>query len=206
MSTMTLALQTVPVEDAVYIPDTFLRTSVSRYHKMIEAGIITPEDDVELLEGWVIHKMGKNRAHTKANHLVRKALERIVTGDFYIEAQEPVTLLDSEPEPDVMVVRGDLFDYDNQPQAADVPLLVEISDATLLRDQGWKRRIYARSGILVYWIVNLQASQIEVHSNPTGNVTHPDYLQRQTYHFGDDVPVVIDGVTVGSLTVSDLLP
>ena len=74
------------------------------------------------------------------------------------------------PEPDVMVVRGDLRQYrERLPRAEDVGLIVEVADATLYRDQEFKTTIYAQAGIPVYWLVNLIDNRIEVYSEPAGS-------------------------------------
>lgn len=118
-----------------------------------------------------------------------------------------MTTRDSEPEPDVYVVRGELGDYDNRhPGPADTPLVVEVADSTLARDRGLKQRIYARAGVPVYWIVNLVERAIEVHAKPASTAKSPKYRQRQVFAANDDVPVVLDGELVGTLRVADILP
>jgi Uma2 family endonuclease len=76
----------------------------------------------------------------------------------------------------------------------------------LARDRGWKKRIYARAKIPVYWIVNLVDMQIEVHADPTGPAEVPDYRQRDVYIPGDSVPVILDGQEIGKVEVTALLP
>lgn len=203
---MTMVAPKLLAEETTYIPETFFRMSVERYHRMIAAGIFTEDDDVELLEGWIVTKIAKNRSHTKATNLVRRGLEGLITAVYYIDAQEPITLTDSEPEPDIIVVRGTLFDYDQHPGAKDVALVVEVSDATLRRDQNWKKQLYARDGIPVYWVVNLPDEQIEVYTDPTGDAASPNYRQLRTYAPHEELPVMLDGQTIGYLPVKSLLP
>ena len=83
------------------------RLSVDKYHAMIEAGIILADDPVELLDGWLVLKMTKNPPHSLAMGLIRQALERLIPAGWYVESQDAITLEDSEPEPDVFLVRGD---------------------------------------------------------------------------------------------------
>ncbi len=72
-----------------------------------------------------------------------------------------------EPEPDIAIIRGSDADYRGRlPTAADVALLVEVSESTLRQDRGQKRTAYARAGIPVYWIVNLVDRQVEVYTRP----------------------------------------
>jgi Uma2 family endonuclease len=118
-----------------------------------------------------------------------------------------VTTRDSEPEPDVSVVRGRRRDYaDRHPGPEDVALLVEVADTSLERDRGWKKRIYAAAGIPCYWIVNLIDGQVEVHAQPSGPGEQADYAAHQVYRRGDRIPVVLDGAEAGTIAVDDLLP
>lgn len=179
------------------------RISVATYHQMIDAGMLTDDDPVELLEGILVTKMPKTPPHSLATQLTRDALARVVLPGWCVNAQEPITLADSEPEPDVAVVRGRYRDYANHhPGAQDTALIVEVADATLRRDRGLKKRTYAAAGIPIYWIVNLAKQQIEVYADPSGT----DYLQQQDYDRAAEAPVVIDGKEIGRLAVKEILP
>lgn len=183
------------------------RLTVNQYHDMIHTGILTEDDPVELLEGWLISKMPKNPPHRATTRLVREALAPIVPAGWYVDAQEPITLEDSEPEPDVMIVRGQTRDYlDRHPGAPDLALVIEVADLTLRRDRTSKKRLYARAGIPVYWVVNLPDKRVEVYSDPSGPAERPDYRQQQNYSSSDMIALVIEGVEIGRLAVSELLP
>jgi Uma2 family endonuclease len=187
--------------------DPIWRLSVDQYHEMIRTGILTADDPVELLEGWLVTKMPKNPPHRVATRLIRKALEGVVPAGWYVDAQEPITTADSEPEPDAMVVRGDTRQYlDRHPGPRDLALVVEVADATLQRDRTSKKRLYAAAAIAVYWIVNLPERHFEVYTDPSGPAIQPDYRHRQDYGPEDAVPLVIDGREVGRLAVRELLP
>ncbi len=95
---------------------------------------------------------------------------------------------------------------ERHPGPQDLALVVEVSESTLGRDRGLKKRVYAGAGIIVYWIVNLVDHQIEVYTDPTGPAEEPDYRRRQDYGPADELPVVIAGTEVGRLVVKDLLP
>ncbi len=183
------------------------RLTVEQYHQMIRSGILDSDDAIELLEGWLIQKMPKNPQHRAATKLTRNALEAIAPDGWYVDSQEPITLDDSEPEPDIVVVRGDTRDYlDRHPGARDLSLVVEVADSTLERDRTLKQRLYGRAGIPVYWIVNLVERQLEVYSQPVELPSGPLYQQRQYYSLSDAVEVAIGDRTVGSLRVRDLFP
>lgn len=185
----------------------FRRFTVEEYHAMARAGILTEDDAVELLEGWLVHKMTKNPPHTATTRYTRAALEKCLPPGYFVDSQEPITLSDSEPEPDVFIVRGALADYTRtHPHVQDVVLVVEVADSSLEQDRGTKKRIYARDGVAIYWIANLVDGQIEVYTQPSGPVRLPDYGSKAVYHAEDFVPVVIDENPIGLIKVADLLP
>jgi Uma2 family endonuclease len=188
--------------------DEFLfRLGVGQYHDMVRQGILAEDDPVELLEGFLVVKMSKNPPHTKSTGRVQSRLNALLPVGFYTRAQEPVTLADGEPEPDVAVVRGDDDRYtDRHPGPAETPLVVEVADVSLSRDRTLKLRGYARAGIAVYWIVNLVGRQVEVYAEPAASAEPPAYARSAVYAAGDAVPVVLDGREVGRVAVNDLLP
>ena len=190
------------------------RLSVEQYHQMIRLGILSDDDPVELLDGWLVYKMPKNPPHRATTKLTRNALEAVIPEGWYVDTQEPITLADSEPEPDVVVVRGNTRDYlDRHPGAADIALIIEVADSTLdrecpgdtLRERISKQRLYARAGIPIYWIINLPEKQIEVYTEPVV-AEESIYQRRQDYQLSDEVPVAIAGQIVSRLSVLDLLP
>lgn len=194
-------------EIAGHPDDLFLRRlTVEQYHRMIDAAILGEDEQVELVEGWLIAKMPKNPPHSKSTGRVQRQLDHLLPPGYFTRVQEPVTLADGEPEPDVSVVRGNDDQYtDRHPSASDTPLVVEVADSSLTRDRTIKLRSYARAGIAVYWIVNLIDRVIEVYSRPTVNGDAADYAQRDVYAEDQSVPVVLDGTIVGSVRVVDLL-
>jgi Uma2 family endonuclease len=181
--------------------------SVGQYRQMVRNGILTDDDPVELLEGLLIPKMPKNPPHRLANELARDALARLVPAGWHINMQEPITTADSEPEPDLAIVRGERRQYgDRHPGAAEIAVVIEVADATLLRDRKLKKRLYARAGIPVYWIINLPENQIEIYTLPSSGAEEPDYQWRQDYSSIDEAPLVIDGQEVGRLAALEVLP
>jgi Uma2 family endonuclease len=173
---------------------------------MIETGILNDEDKVELLEGYVVKKMPRNPPHDVAIQRLDKRLHRLAATGWEVRVQPAIQLDDSEPEPDVVVARGDDFTFAaRHPAATEIGLTIEVSDSTLARNRQDKGRIYARAGIPLYWIVNLPDRQIEVYSLPLAAGPVPGYGQRQDYRCGDLVPVVLDGLLVGHIAVSEIL-
>lgn len=181
--------------------------TVEQYHAMARAGILEEGVPIELLEGYLVEKMTKHPPHRVATQLAELALRQVIPANYHTAMQEPVTLEDSEPEPDVSVVQGTFRDFsERHPSAHEVPLVVEIADATLERDRYSKRRIYARAGIPCFWIVNLNDRIVEVYSEPSGQTSHPFYFNQRSFGENDSVPVEIHGRHVGSIPVKSILP
>lgn len=187
--------------------DPIWQLSVDQYHQMIQTGILTDDDPVELLAGWLVTKMPKNPPHRLTTQLTREALSALVPSGYYVDDQEPLTTDESEPEPDVMIVRGQRREYrDRHPGPHEVAIVIEVSDTTLQRDRTLKKQIYARGGIPVYWIINLPERQIECYTLPSGATEQADYQQRRDYIPTDRIPVLVDEQTAGELVVAELLP
>ncbi|NJL09574.1 MAG: Uma2 family endonuclease [Calothrix sp. SM1_7_51] len=94
--------------------------------------------------------------------------ERLISNNAVVRCQEPIILpADSEPEPDVVIARGEPDDYlSNHPYPKDILLVIEVSNSTLDYDQTEKLSLYAEDQIQHYWIFNLVANQLERYSQP----------------------------------------
>ena len=181
--------------------------TVEQYHAAVRAGVFTEDDPIELLEGVLVQKMPKNPPHVLALAKLQRALAKQLAEAWSLRAQEPVTLADGEPEPDLALVRGCAEDYaERHPGSEDVALVVEVAGSTLDRDRGIKLRSYARASLPVYWIVNLVDRCIEVYSAPVATASTPTYRTRATYGAGEVVDVVIDDVVRAQVRVDDVLP
>lgn len=205
---MTLAtLEPIVSLASAFPPEPVLSLSVAQYHEMVRAGVLEDGAPIELLEGWLVSKKPKAPPYSVSAGCVSDSLADLVGPGWHVQTQAPVTTDASEPEPDIAVVRGRRRDYaERHPAPQDVGLLVEVADASLARDRGWKKRIYAAAGIPIYWLVNLIDRQIEVFSLPSGPCAEPDFAERQVYLPGQQVPVLLDGQEVGRIAVEELLP
>ena len=85
-------------------------------------------------------------------------------------------------------------------------LVVEVSDASLARNQTFKKIIYAQAGIPCYWLVNLIEQRVEQYTDPTGLGENADYGQRRDYSPADEIPLLLDGHSFAMIPVRDLLP
>src|SRR5437899_1999814 len=132
---MTLALQP-PLPTFVPAPSELKRFTVEEYHRMIDAGAFDIDQELELLEGWLVYKMGHNPPHDVVVKLVASALDAALPSGWHTRTQSAITTADSEPLPDVAVVQGEVRDYlVRHPHPPDIALLVEVSDTSLDRDR-----------------------------------------------------------------------
>jgi Uma2 family endonuclease len=164
---------------------------------------------VELLEGIIVDMIPILAPHSYSVERTRKHLDRMAPAGWIVRPQHPVNLAASEPQPDVAVVRGDDADFaQRHPQAAEIGLLVEVSDATLRRDRGAKCELYAAAGVPEYWIVNLVDRQVEVYNDPHSarGSTAARYRSRHIVRPGGAVPFRLDGKILGEIAVADVLP
>jgi Uma2 family endonuclease len=174
---------------------------------MIEAGVLTDDDPVELLEGILVFKMPKKPAHRLALRKISKAIEKLLPEGWFIQLQEPITLSDGEPEPDASIVRGADEDFAaRHPGPNDVALVIEVADTTLARDRGIKLRSYANAGIQMYWIVDLVGRCVEVYTSPNPNASTPAYAPPSRYDEKTSVPLMLEGKQVGEIAVFSILP
>ena len=131
--------------------------SVDEYHAMVEAGILTKHDRVELLDGEIIAMVPIGSGHASCVMRLSELLSEAVGKRAIVSVQSPVRLDEaSEPQPDLMLLkRRDDFYAAAHPTPADVLLLIEVSDTTVAFDKNVKLSLYARSMIPEVWIVNL---------------------------------------------------
>jgi len=179
----------------------------AEYDRMVEHGVLTSRDRVELLEGYVVSKTPGSPPHDFTVGATDELLGKMIPPEWALRCQLGTNLTDSRPEPDLAIVRGPRRSYATRhPGAADIGLVIEVSDSSLDRDQLDKTRIYARDRIPVYWVVNLVDRRVEVYTGPNGPGDDPRYHTLRVFPAGTAVPVELDGVTIGTVLVDDLLP
>ena len=137
------------------------RFSVEQYHRLGELGVLTPDDNVELLEGWIVEKMNQRPIHGFIVGLLAEIFQSALPGSHCLRCQLPLATERSEPEPDITIVRGSHTDFrDRHPLGTDCCLVVEVADTSLDRDRS-KAAIYREAGVPEYWIVNVADKRIE---------------------------------------------
>jgi Uma2 family endonuclease len=190
------------VSEALSWPSRPYRLSVAQYDELTRLGVLNKEDRVELIDGLLVEKMPKNERHLTTTWKIDRALGRALPDGWFSVTEWPIRLERSEPEPDVMILRGSIDEYSRRkPVPADVPLLVEVADSSLAEDRA-RCSLFAEAGVLVYWIANIPDRRIEVYSDPSGS----QYRSRLEYGPDAEIPLVIADQTVTRLPVRDLLP
>jgi hypothetical protein len=176
--------------------------SVAEYHKMIQTGILTPDSGVELLEGWIVNKMSQNSPHRNTVSRVVRRVSKVLPDNWHMDVQGPITLSDSEPEPDITLARGADDVYDKRHAGpADIGVLMEVGDSTVLNDRRYKGTLYARENIAAFWLINLVDRKVEVYTDPQAGQYHnkTEYLEIES------VPLILDGVKIAEFPVSELI-
>jgi Uma2 family endonuclease len=139
--------------------------------KPLEASGLFDQERVELIEGELLTKMGKNRPHVDTVTLVLLWLAQVF-GARFVNPEAPIDLAPednptNEPQPDLIVLTRSFTKFRSAtPQPEDLALVVEVSDTTLNFDLSVKAPLYARAGILEYWVVDIQARRLIVHRDP----------------------------------------
>src|SRR5262245_40600990 len=142
------------------------RWTRAQYDQLIEKGFFQPRDPIELLGGQLIVAEPQGTYHFSAIRAVEEILRVSFGPEWDVRSQGPVALDDeSEPEPDVAVVPGTFRDY-VAAHPSRPALVVEVSDSSLGFDREHKGSLYARAGLVDYWIVNLMDRVLEVYRDP----------------------------------------
>lgn len=151
------------------------RYSVDDYEEMIRLGVLAENDRVELIRGQILAKIPIGPRHAASvKRLIRSIVPQVI-GRATVGGQDPIRLPDSEPEPDLSVVRERPDCYESgHPRPADILLIAEVSDSSLDEDRTVKKALYAEAGIVEYWIVNLVDDCLEIHRDPRPDGTYRD--------------------------------
>lgn len=183
------------------------RIDVDEYETLAATGALK-DPRIELVNGYLVRKMTKKPPHVFSCDAVREALALILPTGWWLREEKPVRIPDyDEPEPDISVARGTRADYLNHhPGPGDLALVVEVAESSLPRDRKHKRDAYRRARVPQYWIVDLVSRVVGVSTRPTPIGRVPVFASVRKYREGESIPVVIGGVELGRIAVSDLLP
>jgi Uma2 family endonuclease len=183
------------------------RWTRAEYGRLIELGVLHPDERLELLDGALVVREPQGSRHAAGIRRVVAALGRALGDAWQIDSQLPLALDDaSQPEPDVSLVPRDASAYrDAHPSRA--ALVVEVAETSYRVDREYKAGLYARAGVAELWIVDVAEGAVEIHRAPEAwpAARHGwRYRDVQTLRPPATVaPLVAPGVTI---RIAELLP
>lgn len=153
---------------------------IDEWHELVDSGVLEGKP-VELLEGNIVEMSPEGIEHSYTNQSVSDYLRDLFKGQAYIRDAHPITLDNSEPEPDIAIVQLPETIYRNHhPYSQDIYWLIEVSNKTLKKDLEQKIITYARNGISEYWVIDLRNKKLVVHTQ----LENGSYLQITEYQSG----------------------
>ena len=176
-------VQTLEQPKTVPIPRR--RFTREEYYRLAEIGFFQGER-VELIEGEIVKMSPISPLHGEVVTLLAERLWQLFGEGYRVRVQLPLSLGDSEPEPDIAVVPGKVGDYVHAHPTTAL-LVVEVAQTSLEYDREVKAPLYARGGIPEYWIVNLDGHCIEVYRDPAPMGEGYGYRSRRIYMMGEPI-------------------
>ncbi|MGV2827847.1 Uma2 family endonuclease [Myxosarcina sp. GI1(2024)] len=171
---------------------TLAKWSVEDYHLMIESGVLS-DRSVELLEGDIVEMSPEGPLHRFINDTAAEYLRELLRGQAKVFEAHPITLANSEPEPDIAVVRLPNTNYlTRHPYPDDIYWLIEISNTTLEEDLGKKKKIYAKANINEYWVIDLKTTELTIFREPSAN----DYKTKFTVSYGTIFSIAFPSIPI----------
>ena len=157
------------------------KLSADKFERMGQTGILGPEPRVELIEGEMIEMAPIGSRHAAAVNLLAAHFFRAVGNAALVWTQSPLRLSDdSEPQPDLMLLRPNADHYRSaHPRPEDVLLLIEVADTSLAFDRDTKLPLYARHGVPEVWILDLDAKRLDVYREPRAGTYHRKLERRE---------------------------
>lgn len=183
------------------------RWTREEYENLICLGVFDSDDHVELLQGEIVETMPQNSPHSNVIVRLTQTLVVAFSASFQVRIQLPLRISEeSVPEPDAAIVQGNMESFaDNQPQSA--LLVIEAADSTLEKDRTTKLEIYAQSGVIDYWIININDRVVEVYREPAAiSGTPSGYGYRSVRHYTETEEIAPLFSPESFIKVSAVLP
>jgi Uma2 family endonuclease len=161
------------------------RFTVEEYHRMTQAGVLSEDDRVELIEGAVVEMAAIGSRHAGCVNRLLRLIHPRAAESAVVSVQNPVHLDQySEPQPDLSILRPRADFYTSgHPGPGDVLLLIEVAETSAEADREVKIPLYARVGIPEVWLVDLERDVIEVYRRPWAE----GYRELRKVHRGEDL-------------------
>lgn len=181
------------------------RFDVEQYHRMVETGILSEDDRVELIDGEIVDMTPVGGRHVRCvNRLTMVLAPAAARAGLLVSVQNPLILDDNgEPEPDLALLKDEPVDQEDArdvPTAGEALLVVEVSESSLSWDSNVKTPRYARAGIHEVWIVDLASGTVEVHTGP-----EPSGRYRSVRTLRDDEQLTCEALGELGVRVGDIL-
>ncbi|AMV38432.1 Uma2 family endonuclease [Planctomyces sp. SH-PL62] len=183
------------------------RFTADQVWRMIAAGIIPDDVDVELLRGR-IYRITKHEPHNYAVARTTKLLRAMLPPGFHAREEKSMRHgRSSIPEPDVAVVPGSEDDFRPEPPAtSEAALIVEICASSRTADYRDKTSLYASADVPIYWVLDVDGRKLDVFSEPKGSGRDAGYARHASFAESEPAPVVLAGREVGRIAAKDMLP
>ena len=184
------------------------RWTRSEYETLFSLGTLNGQK-LELVEGELIDKMGKNRPHSNSSRRLHEWLVGVF-GWSLVGQEEPIDVAPednptSEPEPDLIVARRDLSGFTTEnPRPEDLQLVVEVAESTLGFDLTTKAALYARAGIPDYWVLDIGGRRMIVHLDPQADREPQAGRYASVVAYNEDESVAPLGAPKSLLLVGDV--
>ena len=171
---------------------TLYKWTVEDYHQIIESGVLEGKS-VELLQGEIVTMSPEKPIHSSRIDTVADYLRDLLRGKAKVREAHPVTLDNSEPEPDIAIVCFEANNYvSRHPYPQDIHLLIEVSNNSLSKDLEEKSVVYAQNGIPEYWVIDLPHNKLWVFTQPEQN----GYADKQEVVAGTINPVSFPNLNI----------
>ncbi|MCP6758456.1 MAG: Uma2 family endonuclease [Fischerella sp. CENA71] len=172
---------------------TLTHWTVEDYHRMIASGLLAGRQ-VELIDGQIVDMAPELPIHRATYRRGVKYLEALLGDRAVIFSAAPITLpKHGEPQPDICVAVPPESRYDQcHPEPEDIYWLIEVSNSTLAYDLDEKAKLYAKSGIQDYWVLDIAGTQLWVHRNPQNG----EYQSVVRVSTGTLTPLLLPGIAI----------
>ncbi len=176
--------------------------TVQDYYRMSDLGILDSNERTELIAGQIVIMTAKGTAHVITLQLLANNIQAQLGTTALIRTQDPIRLDNfSEPEPDLAIVKGTILDYTQQhPVPDDIYLVIEVADSTLKQDCQVKDKLYARSSIAEYWVVDINNRQVHIFRDPTSTGYTSQLILTETHSIS---PLAFPEIV---LSIASILP
>ena len=177
------------------------RFTVDEYYALAEAGILAPDERVELLDGEIITMAAIGNRHAFCVRWLTKALIIALGDRAVLDTQNPLRLdQHNQPQPDLMILRWQDDGYQDLPGPADMLLVIEVADTSAGFDRRYKVPLYARHNIPEMWLFDLNRRQVEIYDEPSpGGYSRTRIVGMD----GSHTPAAYPDITIG---VAEVLP